>query len=33
MYHVIPAGQEKLHVHRNFFKDLAAVDNFVPAAA
>jgi hypothetical protein len=33
MYHVIPAGQEKLHVHRNFFKDLAAADDYVPAAA
>jgi hypothetical protein len=33
MWHVVPAGQEQLHVHRAYFKDLAAADNFVPAAA
>jgi hypothetical protein len=27
VWHVIPAGSEKLRVHRRFFKDLAAADS------
>jgi hypothetical protein len=27
VWHVIPAGQEKLRVHRRFFKDLQTADN------
>jgi hypothetical protein len=26
-WHVIPAGQEKLRVHRRFFKDLQVADS------
>ena len=26
LWHVIPAGDEKLHVHKRFFKDLEAAD-------
>ncbi|HXP55950.1 MAG TPA: hypothetical protein VN847_13395 [Streptosporangiaceae bacterium] len=33
MFHVIPAGQEKLHVHRSYFKDLRAADDYETAAA
>jgi hypothetical protein len=33
MFYPIPAGQEVLHVHRNYFKDLRAADEFLPAAA
>ena len=32
MWHQIPAGQEKLRVHRRFFKDLEAADTSVVAA-
>jgi hypothetical protein len=31
IWHVIPAGEEKLRVHRRFFKDLDAADAAVPA--
>ena len=27
VWHVIPVGQEKLRVHRRFFKDIQAADN------
>jgi hypothetical protein len=33
MWHQIPAGQEKLRVHRRFFKDLDTADSTVGAAA
>ena len=33
MWHQIPAGQEKLRVHRRFFKDLDTADSSVTAAA
>jgi hypothetical protein len=33
MFHIILAGQEKLHVHRNYFKDLRAADDYETAAA
>jgi hypothetical protein len=32
VWHVIPVGQEKLRVHRRFFKDLQAADNELGAA-
>ncbi len=32
MWHQIPAGQEKLRVHRRFFKDLDTADSSVTAA-
>ena len=32
MWHQIPAGQEKLRVHRRFFKDLDTADNIAAAA-
>ncbi len=32
MWHQIPAGQEKLRVHRRFFKDLQAADTEAAAA-
>jgi hypothetical protein len=31
-WHVIPLGQEKLRVHRRFFKDLAEADKMTAAA-
>lgn len=31
VWHVIPAGQEKLRVHRRFFKDLETADSTAPA--
>jgi hypothetical protein len=33
MWHVVPAGQEQLHVHRAYFKDMQAADDFVTAGA
>ena len=33
MWHQVPAGQEKLRVHRRFFKDLDTADSTVGAAA
>src|ERR1700729_3147844 len=33
MWHQVPAGQEKLRVHRRFFKDLDTADRPVGAAA
>ena len=32
LWHQIPAGQETLRVHRRFFKDLEAADNFAAVA-
>jgi hypothetical protein len=32
LWHVIPAGNEKLRVHRRFFKDLETADNTAAAA-
>ena len=32
MWHQVPAGQEKLRVHRRFFKDLAAADSAASVA-
>jgi len=32
MWHQIPAGQERLRVHRRFFKDLEAADTAAVAA-
>jgi hypothetical protein len=32
LWHVIPAGQEKLRVHRRFFKDLETADSQATAA-
>ena len=32
MWHQIPAGQEKLRVHRRFFKDLDTADGIAAAA-
>jgi len=31
-WHVVPLGQEKLRVHRRFFKDLAEADKMTAAA-
>jgi hypothetical protein len=33
MWHQIPAGTEKLRVHRKFFKDLQTADNMATADA
>jgi hypothetical protein len=33
LWHVIPAGEEKLRVHRRFFKDIEAADSSQAAAA
>jgi hypothetical protein len=33
VWHVIDANGEKLRVHRRFFKDIAAADASIPAAA
>jgi hypothetical protein len=32
MWHQVPAGQEKLRVHRRFFKDIQAADTAAAAA-
>jgi hypothetical protein len=32
VWHVIPVGDEKLRVHRRFFKDIQAADNAVVGA-
>jgi hypothetical protein len=32
IWHVIPAGQEKLRVHRRFFRDLQIADSATVAA-